>query len=129
MILPDYNVIAENILFSFGMNNARSLAQKIVLLHHLAAEQLSHQVHYHYGMRAMRAVLDVITHAGYIRNLNPKEQEEDIVFLALRQVHEPKFTLQDLTLFNSIVCDIFPEKKQQHQMGLSTTRNFIIPAE
>ena len=41
MMIPNYGMIAENILFSEGFENAFSLSRKMVQLYKLASEQLS----------------------------------------------------------------------------------------
>eukprot|EP00981_Chlorochromonas_danica_P004175 scaffold838_cov160-Ochromonas_danica.AAC.12 len=105
MMAPDLTMIAEVMLASEGFNEARVMAKKTVTLYSLMVQQLSKQDHYDYGLRNLKAVLNM---AGQLKRNDSGLSEEAILMRALRDMNLPKFIKDDERLFRLLLGDLFP---------------------
>ena len=105
MMAPDLTMIAEVTLASEGFNEARVMAKKTITLYSLMIQQLSKQDHYDYGLRNLKAVLNM---AGQLKRNDPHMPEEAILMRALRDMNLPKFIQDDERLFRLLLGDLFP---------------------
>jgi ABC-type dipeptide/oligopeptide/nickel transport system ATPase component len=105
MVVPDIQLICENMLMSEGFLEANRLSKKFVTLYGLSRELLSKQMHYDWGLRATKAVLRV---AGGLKRAEPQVNEDVILMRALRDFNLPKLVDEDKPIFIQLVKDLFP---------------------
>ena len=105
MVVPDLVLICENMLMSEGFALARALSRKFVTLYDLSKSLLSKQMHYDWGLRAIKSVL---RQAGKLKRGNPDLEEDPLLKKALRDFNMPKIALDDRQIFLNLLDDLFP---------------------
>jgi dynein heavy chain len=106
MVVPDIVLICENMLMSEGFATARALSKKFMCLYNLAKSLLSKQIHYDWGLRAVKSVL---RQAGGLKRAEPDVDEEIILMRGLRDFNWPKIVMEDRQIFLGLINDLFPK--------------------
>jgi len=106
MMVPNYALIAEIRLYSFGYSDAKRIGTKATMALKLSSEQLSPQKHYDFGMRGLNALL--VAGGNGKRQYGDQYPEDVIALRSFTDVNLPKFTTADLPLFKGIIGDLFP---------------------
>lgn len=105
VVVPDLELICENMLMAEGFVEAKILAKKFTTLYFLCRDLLSKAPHYDWGLRAIKSVLVV---AGAFKRAEPTLPEQAILMRALRDFNLPKIVADDLGIFFGLLKDLFP---------------------
>jgi len=105
VVVPDLELICENMLMAEGFVSAKMLAKKFTTLYFLCRDLLSKAAHYDWGLRAIKSVLVV---AGVMKRAEPELAEAAILLRALRDFNIPKIVADDNDIFFGLLGDLFP---------------------
>lgn len=105
VVVPDLELICENMLMAEGFIGAKVLAKKFTTLYALCRDLLSKQAHYDWGLRAIKSVLVV---AGGFKRAEPELDEKALLMRALRDFNIPKIVAEDMPIFMGLIGDLFP---------------------
>ncbi|KAK2952775.1 putative Cytoplasmic dynein 2 heavy chain 1 [Blattamonas nauphoetae] len=124
MSVPNNDQISDVILSSEGFTDGKNLASKLVSVFQLAKDQLSKQIHYDWGLRSLKIILNTagillkrelaaVSSSGKETSgpLISTEREAELVIQALRSNTLSKLTFTDAERFNSLIQDVFPHAK------------------
>ena len=106
MMVPDFALIAEIMMYSEGFSSAKILAKKMIAIMELSQQQLSKQDHYDYGLRSF--VIPIARAAGALKRFDPDVPEEIIMYRTMIDLIKPKLVYLDLPLFMALLSDLFP---------------------
>lgn len=125
MMIPDFKVIAETLLYSYGFTNSESLARKLLTLFEYCNQRLSSSHFYDFGnqltglffspkflrifpfsfqlgLRNIRAILrDCERYQGAVT-------ENEQICKAILKFSTPKLLTEDKPIFMGILSDLFP---------------------
>ena len=106
VMVPDMQMIMENMLMAEGYTTANTLAKKFFTLYRLLKDLLSPQMHYDWGLRAIKSVLVV---AGGFKRGEPDSPEGGLLMRALRDFNLPKIVEDDMVVFMGLLKDLWPD--------------------
>ena len=106
MMVPDFSLIAEIMMFAEGFSSAKVLAKKMVAIMELSQQQLSKQDHYDYTLRSF--VIPISRAAGAFKRIDPDGSEEAILYRTMQDLIMPKLVYLDIPLFRALLGDLFP---------------------
>jgi dynein heavy chain len=106
MMVPDFFAIAKYILMSKGFQKNEELSKKICTVYDLMQRQLSRQDFYDFSTRAVKSC---VLACGNIKRKEPNQDEVKIVLKAIRDMNLPKLVFEDVSLFDNLFMDLFPE--------------------
>ena len=115
MMVPDFSLIAEIMMFAEGFSSAKSLAKKMVAIMELSQQQLSKQDHYDYTLRSF--VIPISRAAGAHKRVDPEGSEEAILYRTMQDLITPKLVYLDIPLFRALLGDLFPGVDQPPDAG------------
>ena len=115
MSKPDKELIAEVMLYSQGFKQAKQLSKQSVPFFDSCAAHLSKQVHYDFGLRALKSVLvssGSLKRTRLIGNGKSTDAEEQlepqIIVQSIRETIAPKLIREDVGLMIQVEQESFP---------------------
>ena len=116
MMVPDREIIIKVKLASVGYTEFPALSKKFRVLYKLCEEQLSKQRHYDFGLRNILSVLrtagvNLRIELNKENNVDRADLEEMLMMRTLRDMNLSKLVSDDVSLFISLLHDLFPNQK------------------
>jgi len=117
MSAPDFDLIAEVLLFAEGFSHAKVLAVKIVSLFKLCKQLLSLQQHYDWGLRALKPILNTggqLYQQALKETGKPDAKGEALLLIKTIRINTmSKLTYAYSIKFEGISADMFPGIKSE----------------
>jgi len=105
VMVPDFQLIIENMFMGEGFSESKALGLKFATLYSLNKDLLSASKKYDWGMRAIKSVLVV---AGGFKRADPELSEQAVLMRSLRDTNVAKIEGDDLKIFMGLLLDLFP---------------------
>jgi dynein heavy chain len=105
VMVPDFNLIMENMFMGEGFLESKALGRKFAVLYELNKDLLSKAPQYDWGMRAIKSVLVV---AGAFKRADPSLAEQGVLMRSLRDTNVAKIDGDDRVIFMGLLSDLFP---------------------
>jgi dynein heavy chain len=105
VMVPDFQLIIENMFMGEGFTESAALGLKFATLYLLNKDLLSASKKYDWGMRAIKSVLVV---AGSFKRADPSLSEQAVLMRSLRDTNVAKIEGDDLKIFMGLLGDLFP---------------------
>ena len=135
---PDKDKIGSVMLYTRGFKTADVLSSKIVLLFQLCLDQLSSQLHYDFGLRALKSVLnsagslkrqlveerELLQQAGHALSDNTTFETE-VLIQSVYDTVVPKLVADDVVLLSSLVKDVFSGEHYSRFIKDNLRRNVL----
>ncbi len=114
---PDYLVVAEVLLMSYGFHASHALGEKLVHLFECLKQVIRARPHYDFGLRSLKSAIVI---AGALRNnfssargdisrKNSNETDEyRAVVMSLHETLKPRLLPQDVHEYNAYIHNLFP---------------------
>jgi len=97
MCVPDFQIICEIMPMSVGFKTASDLTKKFTTVYSRCQQLLSKQLHYDWGLRAVKSILVV---ACSLHSADPDMSEDAVLIRALCDFNIPKIVTNDLPVFS-----------------------------
>nr|CAH7712443.1 unnamed protein product [Callosobruchus chinensis] len=118
MSKPDLGKIAEVSLYSIGFQSASTLSRKIAFIFS-SCEDLFPSSYYSFDIAHLK---QLICKCDEMKTTSIIDDEESILYSSLREVFYPQMKQSDTNTFESILSDLFPNRKYSDEDHKALTR-------
>lgn len=125
MLPLDSTYIFQVILFANAFKESKLLARKLVQLHKLCALQLSHALHYDFGIRTTKSIVSLAKSLKRQHQQSDTLSETQVILKAICEVNLPKLIPEDTTQFKEICEQIFSDVNIHNEVDTVPIESFV----